>query len=126
MVLVHFLEDLFNVEFTLMIEKSDSYYNKQEWGLEFPEEPTCFVSIDDYRSLLIDTATGKVEGKQVDCNGKIAAYTLGAIVPKMRLYSHLFHQIWTIRDPSHTPHIYNKWIGHYSSQDFDVRRYYFC
>lgn len=97
----------------------------QEWGFEFPKEPSFFYPTHDYRRLLIKTASGEVEGKQIACNKKVAAYTFVAIVPYMRLYCHLFQEIQNNLDPSHTPNIYKKWIDYYSARDFEVRHYYF-
>jgi hypothetical protein len=76
---------------------------------------------------LLATASGKVEG--VKGLGKlatpfertkVAAYTLGAMTPCMRLYSFLGKELQEVLDPEEDGHPYKKWIDSYSSESFQV------
>lgn len=99
----------------------------QEWGFELPEESTPSNATVKYIEFLLATASGKGEG--VGSPGKIAtpfektklaAYTLGAIAPFMRLYAIISNQIEAILDPDDSSHIYKKWIESNCSKDFEV------
>ncbi|KAF2292680.1 hypothetical protein GH714_026675 [Hevea brasiliensis] len=68
----------------------------REWGFELPAESNSIVATAKYTDFLLATASGKVEGEKVP--GKIAtpferiklaAYTLGAMAPCMRLFAHI-------------------------------------
>ncbi|EXB46020.1 hypothetical protein L484_015881 [Morus notabilis] len=88
---------------------------------KLPKRETTYATIVNYGDFLHDTKSGKVEGRIVPCKRKIAAFTLCAIVPCMKLYSHLFQQIKKILHPSDTTtHNYKKCIDIYCSEDFEV------
>ncbi|XP_024018413.1 bifunctional TH2 protein, mitochondrial [Morus notabilis] len=92
----------------------------QELGSNLPKQHTSCVTIIKYTDFLLDTISGKAELIQVTWKRMIAAHTLCAIIPCMRLYYHLLRKIKDILDPSDTIHPYKKLIDHYSSQDFEV------
>jgi thiaminase len=73
------------------------------------------------------TASGKVEGVKGPGKlatpferTKVAAYTLAAITPCMRLYSFLGKELQALLDPEDDRHPYKKWIDSYSSESFQV------
>ena len=51
---------------------------------------------------------------------KVAAYTLAAMTPCMRLYSFLGKELQPLVDPEEDRHPYKKWIDSYSSESFQV------
>ncbi|CAO2827436.1 unnamed protein product [Amaranthus hypochondriacus] len=99
----------------------------QEWGIDAEKESPPNSATQKYTEFLIATATGKVEG--VKCLGKlatpfektkIAAYALGAMTPCMRLYAFLGKELQALVDFDATSHPYQKWISHYSSDEFQA------
>ncbi|KAF2307145.1 hypothetical protein GH714_025106 [Hevea brasiliensis] len=98
-----------------------------EWGFELPPESTSIVATANYADFLLATASGKVEGEKVP--GKIAtpferiklaAYTLGAMAPCIRLYASICKEIHHLLDPEDSSHIYRKWVDNYCSENFEV------
>lgn len=81
-----------------------------------------------YCDFLIATASGKVDyGKGPGKIAtpfemtKIAAYTVGAMTPCMRLYAHLGKELKIFLErEENDPHPHKKWIDTYSSKDFEV------
>lgn len=80
-----------------------------------------------YRDFLLATASGKVEGVKGPSKlstpfekTKVAAYTLGAMTPCMRLYAFLGKELQALIHPSESSHPYKKWIDNYSSEGFQV------
>lgn len=78
---------------------------------------------------MLATASGKVEGLKAPGKlttpfekTKIAAYTLGAMTPCMRLYAFLGKEFQALLEPNEPDHPYKKWIENYSSEDFQVCR----
>ena len=79
--------------------------------------------------FLLATASGRIEGEKVPGKiatpfekTKIAAYTLGAVAPCMRLFAFINKEIQALLDPNDSSHIYKKWIDHYCSQNFEVHQ----
>lgn len=80
-----------------------------------------------YTDFLIATASGKIEGLKGPGKlatpfekTKIAAYTLGAMTPCMKLYAFLGKKFLELLDSEESTHPYKKWIDNYSSDDFQV------
>lgn len=80
-----------------------------------------------YTDFLMATASGKIEGLKGPGKlatpfekTKIAAYTLGAMTPCMRLYAFLGKKIQELLDSNESTHPYRKWIDYYSSDGFQV------
>ncbi|KAJ6854764.1 bifunctional TH2 protein [Populus alba x Populus x berolinensis] len=99
----------------------------QEWGIDPGKEGTINSATVKYTDFLLATASGKVEG--VKGLGKlatpfertkVAAYTLGAMTPCMRLYSFLGKELQAVLDPEEDGHPYKKWIDSYSSESFQA------
>ncbi|KAL9431195.1 hypothetical protein AB3S75_026392 [Citrus x aurantiifolia] len=97
----------------------------REWGFELPEEIITNDATVKCTDFLLSTASGKVEGEKV--LGKIetpfekikvAAYTLSAISPCMRLFEVIAKEIQALLNPDDGSHLYKKWIGYYCSQSF--------
>ncbi|KAF9661103.1 hypothetical protein SADUNF_Sadunf19G0032900 [Salix dunnii] len=99
----------------------------QEWGIDPGKEWTINSATVKYTDFLLATASGKVEG--VKGLGKlatpfertkVAAYTLGAMTPCMRLYSFLGKELQAILGPEGNGHPYKNWIDSYSSESFQA------
>lgn len=80
-----------------------------------------------YTDFLLATASGKIEGLKSSGKlatpfekTKIAAYTLGAMSPCMRLYAFLGEKIKELPHSNESTHPYSKWINNYSSDSFQV------
>ncbi|KAA8543426.1 hypothetical protein F0562_021079 [Nyssa sinensis] len=99
----------------------------REWGFELPKESTLDNAAVNYTDFLLATASGKVEGEKFPGKiatpfekTKLAAYTLGAIAPCMRLYAFISKEIQALLDPDDSDHIYKKYIDSLSSQKFEA------
>lgn len=104
------------------------YLMLQEWGFESPKESMCQTATVKYTEFLLETAAGKVGGEKFPGKivtpfekTKIAAYTLSAIAPCMRLYNFVSKEILALLDPEESKHIYKKWLNSLSSEKFEVR-----
>lgn len=80
-----------------------------------------------YTDFLLATASGKVDavkgpGKLATPfeKTKIAAYTLGAMTPCMRLYAFLGEQFKSLHTNKDRHPYLQKWIDNYSSEGFQV------
>ncbi|MBA0732797.1 hypothetical protein Gogos_016863 [Gossypium gossypioides] len=99
----------------------------REWGFELPEERSLTNATVKYTDFLSATASGRIEGERVPGKlatpfekTKVAAYTLGAIAPCMRLFAFINKEIQALLDPNDSTHIYKKWIDHYCSENFEA------
>ncbi|RDX66968.1 Bifunctional TH2 protein, mitochondrial [Mucuna pruriens] len=99
----------------------------QEWGLDLAKEHSINSATTKYTDFLLATASGKIEGLKAPGKlatpfekTKIAAYTLGAMTPCMRLYAFLGKKFQELLDCNEIPHPYNKWIDNYSSDGFQA------
>ncbi|KAL3523384.1 hypothetical protein ACH5RR_016218 [Cinchona calisaya] len=99
----------------------------QEWGTDPVKESTINPATVKYTDFLLATASGKVEcvkapGKLVTPfeKTKVAAYTLGAITPCIRLYAVLGKELQALIDGSESTHRYKKWIDNYYSEGFQA------
>ncbi|KAM1549725.1 hypothetical protein EV2_011003 [Malus domestica] len=99
----------------------------KEWGLQGAKETPINSAAVKYTDFLLATASGKVEGVKGPGKlatpferTKVAAYTLGAMTPCMRLYAFLGKEFKALLDPSKGSHLYLKWIDSYSSESFQA------
>ncbi|XP_050208203.1 bifunctional TH2 protein, mitochondrial-like [Mercurialis annua] len=99
----------------------------REWGFELPAEITPSMATLKYTDFLLATASGKVEAEKVPCKivtpferVKLAAYTLSAMAPFMRLRSFICKEIQSLLDPDDNKCIYRKWIDNYCSDSFEA------
>lgn len=99
----------------------------EEWGIDFANETNPNSATVKYTDFLLATALGKVEGGKGPCKiatpfekTKIAAYTLGAMTPCMRLYAFLGQELQPFLDLAESSHRYKKWIDSYSSESFEA------
>ncbi|XVF06464.1 hypothetical protein REPUB_Repub06bG0050300 [Reevesia pubescens] len=99
----------------------------QEWGSDCVKASPVNSATLKYTEFLLATASGKVEGLKAP--GKlstpfektiIAAYTLGAMTPCMRLYAFLGKEFLSLLEPNEYEHPYKKWIENYSSESFQA------
>ncbi|GAV86216.1 TENA_THI-4 domain-containing protein/HAD domain-containing protein, partial [Cephalotus follicularis] len=99
----------------------------EEWGVDLEKESTVNSATVKYTDFLLATASGKVGG--VKAPGKlatpfertiVAAYTLGAMTPCMRLYAFLAKEFQALLDYNEGNHPYRKWIDSYSSDSFQA------
>lgn len=99
----------------------------QEWGFELQNGDISDDATTKYTDFLLATASGKVEGGRVPGKiatpfekTKLAAYTLAAVTPLMRLFAYISTEIQGILDPDDNSHLYKKWIDSISSQVFEA------
>jgi thiaminase len=98
----------------------------QEWGVDPTKEIPPNPATTKYTDFLLATAAGKVDGgkgsdKMVTPfeKTKIAAYTVGAMTPCMRLYAYLGKELGLFLKQDEN-HPYKKWIDTYAATDFEV------
>ncbi|XVE62697.1 hypothetical protein DITRI_Ditri06bG0140600 [Diplodiscus trichospermus] len=99
----------------------------QEWGSDCVKESPVNSATLKYTEFLLATASGKVEGVKAPGKlatpfekTKIAAYTIGAMTPCMRLYAFLGGEFQALLEPNDGNHPYKKWIETYSSESFQA------
>ena len=99
----------------------------QEWGSEITKENAPNSATVKYTDFLLATASGKVEGVKGPGKlatpferTKVAAYTIGAMTPCMRLYAFLGKEFQMLSDAYEDSHPYKKWIDNYASESFQV------
>ncbi|XP_047973220.1 bifunctional TH2 protein, mitochondrial isoform X2 [Salvia hispanica] len=97
------------------------------WGFSLPKDITPNAATVKYTDFLLATASGKVDGIKAPGKlatpfekTKLAAYTIGAMTPCMRLYAFLGKELQTLVDPNEGVHPYQKWIDNYSSDAFQA------
>ncbi|KAL1552095.1 beta ketoadipyl CoA thiolase, th2 [Salvia divinorum] len=97
------------------------------WGFNLPKDITPNAAAVKYTDFLLSTASGKVDGIKAPGKlatpfekTKLAAYTIGAMTPCMRLYAFLGKELQTLVDPNEGVHPYQKWIDNYSSDAFQA------
>ncbi|VFQ95861.1 unnamed protein product [Cuscuta campestris] len=105
----------------------DQHNLVRDWGFELPKDSTCVTATVKYTDFLMATAVGKVDGEKFPGKivtpfekTKLAAYTLSAIAPCMRLYHFVSREIKAILDPQEKTNPYEKWIDSLSSDKFEV------
>lgn len=99
----------------------------QEWGLDLAKEGVVNSATVKYTDFLLATASGKIDGVKAPGKlatpferTKVAAYTLGAMTPCMRLYAFLGKEFLKLLNPDEDSHPYQKWIDNYSNESFQV------
>lgn len=99
----------------------------QEWGSNLIKENSLNSATVRYTDFLLATASGKVEGVKGPGKlatpfekTKVAAYTLGAMTPCMRLYAFLGKELLPFINNNESSHLYKKWIDNYSSETFQA------
>lgn len=99
----------------------------QEWGIDPTKEIIPNATTKKYIDFLIGTASGKVDGGKGTGKiatpfekTKLAAYTVGAMAPCMRLYAFLGKELQVFLKQDQNSHPYKKWIENYSSKSFEV------
>ncbi|XP_042516675.1 LOW QUALITY PROTEIN: bifunctional TH2 protein, mitochondrial-like [Macadamia integrifolia] len=99
----------------------------QEWGIDPANESSATPATLKYTNFLLATASGKVEGEKglgkiatPFEKTKVAAYTLSAVTPCMRLYAFLGKELRAFLVPDEGSHLYKKWIDNYSSEAFEA------
>ncbi|GJV14815.1 bifunctional TH2 protein, mitochondrial-like protein isoform X1 [Tanacetum coccineum] len=97
----------------------------QEWSLDLSKEMTPNAATAKYTNFLLATASGKVDGVKGPGElatpfekTKVAAYTLGAMAPSLRLYVFLCKELKSLVDANGDDHPYMKWIDKYSSEAY--------
>ncbi|KAL7215541.1 hypothetical protein ACSBR1_027656 [Camellia fascicularis] len=97
----------------------------QEWGSDMVKENTLNSATVKYTDFLLATASGKIEGVKGPGKlatpfekTKLAAYTLGAMTPCMRLYAFIGKEVQALLDSNESSHLYKTWIDNYSSESF--------
>ncbi|CAI0448976.1 unnamed protein product [Linum tenue] len=98
-----------------------------DWGIDPAKEVIATSATVKYTDFLLATASGKVEGVKGPGKlatpferTKIAAYTIAAMTPCMRLYAFLGKELQTLVDLKDGSHPYKKWIENYSCGSFQA------
>jgi thiaminase len=99
----------------------------KEWGADLIKDNAVNSATIKYRDFLLATALGKIEGvkggpaKLATPFEKtiVAAYTLAAMTPCMRLYAYIGKELQSFLDTNQSDHPYAKWIQNYSSEYFE-------
>ncbi|KAL4578894.1 hypothetical protein LXL04_015025 [Taraxacum kok-saghyz] len=99
----------------------------QEWGVDLSKATTPNAATTKYTNFLLATASGKVEGVKGPGElatpfekTKVAAYTLSAMAPCMRLYVFLGNELKLLLDSDGNQHPYKKLIDKYSSEKYQA------
>ncbi|KAL4574694.1 hypothetical protein LXL04_021530 [Taraxacum kok-saghyz] len=99
----------------------------QEWGFDVSKETIPNSATLKYTDFLFATASGKIDGINCSSNltphfekAKIAAFTISAMVPCMKLYAFLGKELQFLVDVNNNRHPYKKWIDNYSSEAFQA------
>ncbi|XP_052190602.1 bifunctional TH2 protein, mitochondrial-like [Diospyros lotus] len=102
-------------------------YFVQEWGSDLVKESALNAATVRYTDFLLATASGKIEGVKGPGKlatpfekTKLAAYTLGAMTPCMRLYAFIGKELQALLNSNNGSHLYKKWIDNYSSESFQA------
>ncbi|KAF4352651.1 hypothetical protein F8388_012682 [Cannabis sativa] len=99
----------------------------QEWSTDLAKVDVVNSATVKYTDFLLATASGKVEGVKAPGKlatpferTKVAAYTLGAMTPCMRLYAFLGKEFQELQKDNEDSHPYQKWIDNYTSESFQA------
>lgn len=100
----------------------------EEWGSGMVKDCSLNSATVKYTDFLLATASGKVEGVKGPGKlatpfekTKLAAYTLGAMTPCMKLYAFIGNELQALLDSNESSgHLYKKWIDNYSSEGFQA------
>ncbi|GKA74630.1 bifunctional TH2 protein, mitochondrial-like protein isoform X1 [Tanacetum coccineum] len=99
----------------------------QEWGLDVSKETMPNSATLKYTDFLLATASGKIEGVNSLAilttpfeKTKVSAYTIGAMVPCMRLYAFIGRKLESLVNIYGNHHPYKKWIDNYASEGFQA------
>lgn len=99
----------------------------KDWGPDFVKGRTINSATVKYRDFLLATASGKIEGVKGPGKlatpfekTKVAAYTLGAMTPCMKLYAFLAKELLALLDPTDSNHPFKKWLDNYASESFQA------
>ncbi|XP_064949030.1 bifunctional TH2 protein, mitochondrial-like isoform X3 [Musa acuminata AAA Group] len=100
----------------------------QEWGIDPTKEIIPNPATLKYTEFLLATADGKIEGGKGAGKivtpfekTKVAAYTVGAMTPCIRLYAFLGKELQFHMQYEGNGHPYKKWVDTYSSASFEAR-----
>lgn len=97
----------------------------EKWGIDLVKECTINPATAKYTDFLLATASGKVEGVKAAKlatpfeKTKLAAYTLGAMTPCMRLYAYIGKELQVCLEGEKN-HPYEKWIDSYAAEGFQA------
>ncbi|GMP68031.1 hypothetical protein CsSME_00027791 [Camellia sinensis var. sinensis] len=101
-----------------------------EWGSDMVKENILNSATVKYTDFLLATASGKIEGVKGPGKlatpfekTKLAAYTLGAMTPCMRLYAFIGKEVQALLDSNESSHLYKTWIDNYSSESFQLMHF---
>lgn len=98
----------------------------QDWGVDPNKDVLPNHATLKYTNFLSDTSNGKIEGQKGFGKivtpfekTKIAAYTVGAMVPCIRLYAFLGKELEHFLSLNGSAHLYASWIKNYSPSSFE-------
>ncbi|KAK8945207.1 hypothetical protein KSP39_PZI008223 [Platanthera zijinensis] len=98
----------------------------QDWGVDPNKDVPPNPATLKYTNFLSATSNGKIEGQKGFGKivtpfekTKIAAYTVGAMVPCIRLYAFLGKELEHFLSLNGSTHLYTSWIKNYSPSTFE-------
>ncbi|KAI3975015.1 hypothetical protein MKX01_005126 [Papaver californicum] len=96
------------------LKRHDSFV-AQKLGLDPSKETTIHPATVKYTEFLLATASGNVKACEIPIQqSKIPAYTVGAMIPSLRLYAFLSKVMWELVSPYVSSHPHSEWIKEYS------------
>ncbi|KAI3922900.1 hypothetical protein MKW98_007031 [Papaver atlanticum] len=92
----------------------------QKLCLNPTKETTLHPATAKYKELLLATASGNIQVSEIPIQqSKIPSYTLGAVMPSLRLYAFLSEAMQKLVSPYVYSHPYSKWLKEYSYESFE-------
>lgn len=92
----------------------------QAWGVDLSIERNPNKATLKYTQFLLETAAGKESRENFLERRKLAALTIAAMTPCMRLYAFLGQEIVKHTDEKFSDTPYHDWVDTYSSKTFQV------
>eukprot|EP00250_Pteridium_aquilinum_P017722 c23753_g1_i1 orf=372-2159(-) len=95
----------------------------EAWGVEVSTDSKPTEATLKYKEFLLRIAAGKESTTAEDTSlgrRKLAAFTIGAMTPCMRLYAFLGQEIAKHMDEKFSDSPYHKWVDTYSAESFEA------
>ncbi|KAI3961751.1 hypothetical protein MKW92_015821 [Papaver armeniacum] len=102
------------------LERHNSFV-EQKLGLDPTKDTILHTATEKYEEFLLATACGDIQVHEIPIHqSKIPAYTLGAMMPSLRLYAFFGEAVREPGTPDGSPHPRNKWIKEYTYENFKI------
>ncbi|KAI3850423.1 hypothetical protein MKX03_031975 [Papaver bracteatum] len=102
------------------LERHNSFV-EQKLGLDPTKDAILHIATGKYEEFLLATASGDIQVHEIPIHqSKIPAYTLGAMMPSLRLYAFLSKAVRELGTPDGSSHPRSKWIKEYTYKNLKV------